>query len=160
MYIPFNELPNSSRVWVYQSDRAFANNELEQISELLKNFINGWNNHGDGLKSSFTIKHNQFIILAIDEDYRDASGCSIDSSVQIIKKIENAFSVNLFDRMKTAFKIDNNINIVSLADFQNFVNEGKINHDTIVFNNMIKTIEDFKSKWEVKAENSWHKRYF
>lgn len=160
MYIPFKQLPDSTRVWIYQSNEAFTDSQIEQINELLKDFCNSWNNHGEGLKSSFLIKYHQFIVLAIDESHYEASGCSIDSSVQVIKKIENLFDVNLFDRMKTAFKIEEHINLVSLADFQKYVNEGKINSDTIVFNNMVKTVGEFNSNWEVKAKDSWHKRYF
>lgn len=160
MYIPFKDLPNSARIWIYQSDSAFNTLEIEKINTMLLDFNEHWNNHGEGLKSSYLIPYNQFIILAIDENHHKASGCSIDSSVQIIKKISQEFDVNLFDRMKTAFKIADHINIVTLVDFQKYVKEGKINSDTIVFNNMIDTIEDFKTKWEVPANQSWHKRYF
>jgi len=160
MYIPFNNLPDSARVWIYQSNREFNKEELNKINEILKEFNNTWNNHGEGLKSSFIVKHNQFIVLGIDENHHEASGCSIDSSVQVMKKIENEFGVELFDRMKTAFKIGKNINIVSLADFQKYVKAGKINQDTIVFNNMVNTVGDFKLKWEVVANDSWHSRFF
>lgn len=159
MYIEFNNLPSSARVWIYQSNRAFAADEIETITQLLTDFSNSWNNHGEGLKSSFTIKYNQFIVLGIDENHHEASGCSIDSSVQIIKKIEKLIDVNLFDRMKTAFKIEEHINMVSIADFQKYVKEGKINSETIVFNNMVETIADFNTKWEVSAEKSWHVRF-
>ena len=160
MYIPFNNLPDSARVWIYQSNREFNKEELNKINETLKEFNNTWNNHGEGLKSSFIVKYNQFIVLGIDENYHEASGCSIDSSVQVMKKIESEFDVELFDRMKTAFKVEENINIVSLADFQKYIKEDKINQDTIVFNNMVETVGDFKSKWEVSAKNSWHSRFF
>jgi len=160
MYIPFVALPNSARVWIYQSNKPFETSKLDELNTLLTNFMNTWNNHGDGLKSSFLVKYNQFIVIAIDENYKEASGCSIDSSVQVIKKIEKLFNVDLFDKMKTAFRIDDNINVVSLVDFQKYVNEDKINSETIVFNNMVNTIEDYKNNWEVKAINSWHKRYF
>ena len=159
MYIPFTELPESARIWVYQSNRAFTEDETEKVTELLTNFMSHWNNHGDSLKSSFLVKYNQFILIGIDEAHKEASGCSIDSSVQVMKKIEKLFEVDLFDKMKTAFKIEQHINIVSLADFQKYTNEGEITSDTIVFNNMINTIADFKQKWEVKAKNSWHARY-
>ena len=160
MYIPFNDLPDSARVWIYQSNREFNKEELNKINETLKEFNNTWNNHGEGLKSSFIVKYNRFIVLGIDENYHEASGCSIDSSVQVMKKIESEFDVELFDRMKTAFKVEENINIVSLADFQKYIKEDKINQDTIVFNNMVETVGDFKSKWEVSAKNSWHSRFF
>lgn len=160
MYIPFKDLPNTARIWIYQANKPFLDNEIVKINELLMEFSENWNNHGEGLKSSYTVKYKQFIIIAIDENHKEASGCSIDSSVQTIKKIENLCSVDLMNKMNTAFKIEDNINIVSLANFQKYANEGKINAATIVFNNMIKTISDFKSIWEIPAKDSWHARYF
>jgi len=31
---------------------------------------------------------------------------------------------------------------------------------TIVFNNLVNTIEEFNEAWEVPAEESWHSRFF
>jgi len=160
MYIPFNKLPDTARIWIYQANNSFSDTEILKINELLIDFSENWNNHGEGLKSSYTIKYKQFIIIAIDENHKEASGCSIDSSVQVIKKIEKLCGSDLMNKMNTAFKIEDVINIVSLADFQKYVAEGKITANTIVFNNMIKTIAAFKSKWEVSAKDSWHARYF
>lgn len=159
MLVKFDTLPSTSRVWIYQSNRTFLNNENEKISLLLEDFISNWNNHGDGLKASFQIKYNQFVVFAIDENHKEASGCSIDSSVQIIKKIENEFDLKMFDRMQTAFKDEENINLVSISDFQKYVKENKINANTIVFNNMVNTKFDYENNWEVTANKSWHSRY-
>ncbi|MEE9350394.1 MAG: ABC transporter ATPase [Flavobacteriaceae bacterium] len=159
MLVKFKDLPKTTRVWIYQSDREFSVEEVTKINSILENFIDGWNNHGDGLKGSCLVKYNLFIVLAIDEAHKEASGCSIDSSVQTIKKIEKEFDVNLFNRMQTAFKDGDNINIVSMLDFQKYVKESKINSETIVFNNMIDTIDGFENNWEVTADKSWHARF-
>ena len=159
MFVESNNLPSNARVWIYQSNREFLNDEVEKINKILLDFVNHWNDHGDGLKSSFVIKYKQFIVLINDENHTPASGCTIDASVQTIKKIEKEFGVNLMDRMQTAFKIGDTINTVSLADFQKYIQEDKINEDTIVFNNMVNTLADFNSNWEVKAKDSWHKRF-
>lgn len=160
MFVEINSLPDNARVWIYQANRPFLDDEVEKIKVSLEEFTNRWNDHGDGLKASFEVKYNQFITLVNDENHTPASGCTIDSSIQIIKKIEKEFNVDLLDRMKTAFKINEVINIVSLADFQKYVLDNKINEDTIVFNNMVNTFGDYKNKWEVPAKDSWHARFF
>ena len=63
MFTEYKNLPNSSRVWIYQSDREFTANEIELISVKAEEFINKWTRHGDDLKGSFTIKYNQFLVL-------------------------------------------------------------------------------------------------
>ncbi|WP_430929083.1 ABC transporter ATPase [Polaribacter marinivivus] len=159
MYTPYKNLPNNSRVWIYQSNREFTEKELEFISTKAEEFINSWTRHGDDLKGSFTIKYNQFLVLAVDESFNNVSGCSIDASVHFIQALEKELQLNLMDKMNVTFKNGNHINLVRLSDFQKFAKEHKITQETIVFNNMVATKEDFENSWEVTAKDSWHKRF-
>jgi len=159
MLVDYNSLPDTARVWVYQSDRKFNQNELMLIKEQTSEFIESWTRHGDDLKGGFTVLHNQFLVLAIDESFANASGCSIDSSVRFIQSLESQLSVDLMNKLNVSFKDGKNINIVSLYDFQNYIKENKITADTVVFNNMVKTKEEVEHIWEVTAKDSWHKRY-
>jgi hypothetical protein len=159
MYTPYKNLPNNSRVWIYQSNREFTEKEIEFISTKSEEFINSWTRHGDDLKGSFTIKYNQFLVLAVDESFNNVSGCSIDASVHFIQALEKELQLNLMDKMNVTFKNGNHINLVRLSDFQKFAKEHKITQETIVFNNMVATKEDFENSWEVPAKDSWHKRF-
>ena len=125
----------------------------------LKNFIENWMRHGEDLKASYLVKYNQFIVLAVDENYNGVSGCSIDASVNLMKQFEKEFGVDLTNKLNISFKDGNEINVVSLADFQKFVKQEKITFKTVVFNNMVATKADFKTKWEVEAKDSWHTRF-
>ena len=160
MFTEYKNLPNNSRVWMYQADRVFTAQEVAIISTKAVDFIEQWTRHGDNLKGSFTIKYNQFLVIAVDESFNDVSGCSIDASVRFVQQLENELEIDLMNKMNTAFKVGGNINIVSLVNFQNFVKEGKISEDTTVFNNMIQSKAEFDSNWEVPASQSWHKRFF
>ncbi len=81
MYVPFEELPEESRVWIYQSDRKFTDEELAEIESGLQQFVEQWAAHGTGLQASFTTRYNRFIILAVNQEAQGATGCSIDASV-------------------------------------------------------------------------------
>lgn len=159
MYTEYKELPKNSRVWVYQSDREFTAEEIEYITAKALVFIENWTRHGDDLKGSFTIKYNQFLVLAVDENFNNVSGCSIDASVRFIQELENELKLDLMDKMNVSFKDGDNINIVKLQEFQNFAKAQKITAETVVFNNMVNTKEDFETKWEVPANQSWHARF-
>ncbi|MGY0407803.1 MAG: ABC transporter ATPase, partial [Polaribacter sp.] len=119
MFTAYKNLPNNSRVWVYQSDREFNPTEIEFISEKAVAFINQWTRHGDDLKGSFTIKYNRFLVLAVDESFNPVSGCSIDSSVHFIRQLENELQLDLMNKMNITFKNKKDINLVKLTDFQN-----------------------------------------
>ena len=160
MFLPFNKLPKSARIWIYQSSRTITDSEIESISLELTSFCNDWMAHGAALKSSFQILYNRFIIIAVDEGHNMASGCSIDSSVNQIKILEHKYGLNFMDRTQVAFLIDNELYIESLSAIKNKVNEGVISSDTKTFNNLVETVEDFESAWMIPASNSWLKRYF
>ena len=159
MTLPFNEMPANSRIWIYQSDRKLNDSELDQIKLKLTDFLKNWTAHGDDLKSSFEIRYDRFIIIALNEKSAKASGCSIDASVRFVQKLENVISADLMNKLNVSFKEEQSINIVSLSVFQNFVKAGKITSETIVFNNMVQTKGELALKWEVSARNSWHARF-
>ncbi len=159
MFTDYKNLPSNARVWVYQSDRELSQEEIEFISAKALLFIDNWTRHGDDLKGSFTIKYNQFLVLAVDESFNDVSGCSIDASVRFIQELEKELKLDLMDKMNVSFKDGKNINIVKLSDFKDFAKAKKVTADTVVFNNMVATKEDFETKWEVPASQSWHVRF-
>jgi len=160
MLVNFDSLNDTSRIWVYQSSREFSDNEVSEIRVKVEEFIGNWKRHGEDLKASYKIKYNQFIILAVDENFNEVSGCSIDASTHLIKQIENLYRVELLNKMNVAFKDGENINSVGLADFQRYVNEQKVTTKTIVFNNLVCSKKELETTWEVPADQSWHSRYF
>ena len=160
MLIPFEEMPKSSRIWIYQSDRKLSDEEQATADELLKNFVSEWAAHSTPLKASYQIKYNRFIILAVDQQYHAASGCSIDASVRIIQELEQKFGVDLLDKMNVTYKTGEFIAHKSLIDFKKMAKEKAVNANTIVFNNLVNTIGEFEEFWEVPAAESWHSRFF
>ena len=159
MLVSFDSLEDSSKIWIYQSNREFSEQEVAEISNELENFIGAWKRHGEDLKASYQIKYNQFIVVAVDENYNEISGCSIDASVNLMKQFEQKFGIDLTNKLNISFKDNNNINVVSMANFQNYAKLQKITSKTIVFNNMITNKGDFEKNWEVTADKSWHKRF-
>jgi len=149
-----------SKVWIYQSNRKFSDQEAVEIQDMLDRFITQWTAHGAQLKARAEIFHHYFIVLTVDQEVANATGCSIDSSVRIIKEIESKYGLDLFDRFNMAYKIDDEVHVLSKEDFETLISAKKIGLDTIVFNNLVQTLEDFEQKWEVRLEDSWHKNIF
>lgn len=160
MYVPFEELPEESRVWIYQSDRKFTDEELAEIEAGLKEFVEQWAAHGTGLQASFTTRYNRFIILAVNQEVQGATGCSIDASVHFIQQLEQKYSVNLLDKMNVTFRQGEFITHKQLIDFKKMAKEKSVSGNTIVFNNLVNTVGEFNDYWEVPAAESWHSRFF
>jgi hypothetical protein len=156
----YMNISENSRVWIYQSDRAFTSSEEESIKGALDEFTGQWQAHGNQLTAASEIRYNRFIILIVDESQAGASGCSIDKSVNLMKEIEKHFNVNLFDRFIIAYKDGNQVLSTNREGFEDLIREGKVNEDTIVFNNLVPTVSDLNSKWEVPFKDSWHATVF
>jgi hypothetical protein len=160
MFIPFENLPEDSKIWIYQSNRKFSDEEMAEIDDDLKLFIENWAAHGTGLEASYLLKYNRFIILAVNQEVQQATGCSIDSSVAFIQNLEQKYKVDLLDKMNVTFKNGEHIAHKSLLDFKRMAKEKAVTDHTIVFNNIVNTIEEFNENWEVPASESWHSRFF
>jgi len=152
------ELVDHSRVWIYQSSRELNEEEVEEILKYGNEFIQNWAAHGEELNAAFEVFYNRFIILFADESQVKASGCSIDSSVHFIKKLQEAYGIDLFDRLNIAFRTANRIDVMRMNDFQLALNKGLLDENTIVFNNLVENKRDFESSWEVPLKESWHKQ--
>ena len=149
-----------SKVWIYQSDRQFTADETAAIQQKLDAFTAQWTAHGHQLKAKAEIRYGFFIILIIDQDSASATGCSIDSSVRVIKEIENTYGVDLFNRFNMAYKLDEQVYVNAKEDFETLITIKKIGPQTVVFNNLVQTLAELENKWEVPLENSWHKSIF
>ena len=160
MHVPFESQPKSARVWIYQADRALNDQEYKLIEKNAMAFCEQWAAHGVGLKSSFKILHHRFLILAVDEQTNMASGCSIDSSVNFVRSLENDLQLNFLDRTKVAFVVNNEVFVASFTDLKSKVQNGEITEATMTFNNLVENVGEFEENWLVEAGNSWLKRYF
>lgn len=160
MLVPFDTLPEESRIWIYQSNRKFSDEEITQIENDLKTFLENWSAHGTPLQASYQIRYSRFIILAVNQEVQAASGCSIDASVYFIQNLEQKYNVDLLDKMNVTYKTGDYIAHKSLIDFKKMAKEKAVTSKTIVFNNLVNTIEELNENWEIPAEESWHSRFF
>lgn len=149
-----------SRVWVYQSSRLFSLGEALEIEELLKEFTVKWQSHGTPVKGAAYLFFGQFIILMADETATGVSGCSTDSSVRLIKDIEQRFSVNMFDRTTLAFVIKDKIQLLPLSQVIYAFDNGFLNGDTLYFNNLVQTKEELENNWIIPIKQSWLRKRF
>lgn len=159
MLIPFDKMPDYARVWVYQANKNLSEAEVNYIQQNLENQVNQWAAHGAALVGSVQVLHNRFVIVAVDEMHNQASGCSIDASTRWLKDLGAEMNIDFFDR-SIAFVDDDEIKTVEMLKIKPFVAEGILTPDTLIFNNLVPNIGEFKNAWQVSATHSWMKRYF
>ena len=80
--------PDESRVWIYQADRPFEEDDIQKINDEIDRFCEQWTSHNRDLRALGGVMHDQFIVLVVDETQASTSGCSIDKSVAFVKSLE------------------------------------------------------------------------
>lgn len=160
MIVPFEELPDHARIWIYQSNRPFTPEEVKQLRKEADRFVTQWTAHGKSLKAAYDLPYDRFFVLGLDQSQNDASGCSIDASVHFVQAIERAFDVDLLDKMNVTFRQGEAITYKTLLEFKQMAKDNAISGKTIVFNNLVSTKAEYETHWEVPAKDSWHQRFF
>lgn len=155
-----NTISENSKIWIYQSNQSFDLKTEAQINDKLKSFVSNWNAHHQKLNAHYKILHHLFIIMIVDESSVSASGCSIDSSVKIIKEIEEQFNIHFFNRSLISYFTNDAIEICDTTTFQQKIDSGLISSETIVFNNLITTYKELNTNWMIPIKNSWHQKIF
>lgn len=150
--------PENAKVWIYQSNTHFDEDEKKHIQISIDDFISSWESHGKMVKGTFTILYDAFIVLFVDEQGDRMCGTAQDNSLKLMKTLEKELEISLLNRMNQSYKNGDKVVLVNIGDFETLYNDNKINNETIVFNNTVTTKKEFDSNWEVPLKNSWHKQ--
>ena len=147
-----------SRVWIYQCNRMLSLNEALETEEMLKEFVILWKSHGTPVKGEAHLFFGQFVALIADETATGVSGCSTDSSVRLIKDMEQRFGVNMFDRTTLAFVVKDKVQLLPLSQLQYAFDNRFIDSHTLYFNNLVQTKAELENNWLVSIKDSWLSR--
>jgi hypothetical protein len=153
-HIP-DDFADNSRVWIYQSSRLFFISEALEMEDLLNEFAANWKSHGAPVKGFANLFFGQFIVLMADETATGVSGCSTDSSVHLIKSIEEKYKVQMFNRQNLAFVVKDKIQLLPLSQLEYAVRNNFINADTLYFNNTVLSKKEMIEKWIIPVKDSW-----
>ena len=159
MLTDFENLPDDSRIWIYQSNRKLTDVEVDFMTKEAKAFLEQWTAHGAHLEAGFEIRYHRFLVIGLNQTNASASGCSIDASVHFIQALEKAMGVDLLDKMNVTFYNGEFIAHKSLQDFRTMAKNKAVSPNTVEFNNLVNNKEEYLNHWEVPAKDSWHSRF-
>lgn len=160
MLVSTSDLSSNSRVWIYQADRQLTPSEQAKIITSSNSFLNQWAAHGADLKASAEIRYDYFLIIAADESFNQASGCSIDAQFRFVQEIAQTMNIDFFNRSNLAFFINERLKMTNMKEIKSQILEGEVKAEDTFFDNNVKTIGELSTKWMVNANESWLKRYF
>ncbi len=159
MLVPFDSLPDHSRIWIYPSNRKLSEDEVKLVKERTTDFLSQWTAHGADLMAGFDVPYDRFLVIGLNQDQAAASGCSIDTSVRFIQSLQEQLGIDLLDKMNVTFYSGEHIAHKPLLEFKKMAKNKSVSRNTVVFNNLVNTKEEYLNHWEVPAFESWHNRF-
>lgn len=146
------------KVWIYLSDSEL-NGELHQlVLKAGESFVQSWKAHDVPLSASFEIIENRFIVVKVDETQYNASGCSIDKLLRLIKQLEADHQIQLLNRLLVAYKVNNGVEVVNASKVKDLLSDKTINENTLIYNVAASNSEEYKN-WLQPMKDTWLKKY-
>ena len=155
MKVEFEEISDESRLWIHQINRELDKNEQEELIKRTEAFLEEWTAHGNGLKAAVKIIDGRLLIIAADESYSGASGCSIDSLVAFLRNVQLELGIDLFSRQNIFYQREGKLYEMDLHLFKNKVAENEIPLDTLIYNTTILKKSQMEQDLLQRIEDSW-----
>ncbi len=159
--IPFSELPDHGRVWIFPASRRLHDEERAALLGEVDAFLDGWAAHGAPLRSGRELLHGHFLAVGVDEDASRPSGCSIDALVNRLEALAQGLGLRLVDHAPVWYRDGDEIRVASREEFRAKAKEGAVDPSTRVFDTTLTRLVDLRrSGLERPARESWHGKAF
>jgi len=159
--IPFSELPDSARLWIFPSDRPLAPEEAGALEETVREGLAEWAAHGSPVTWGYELVDMQFLLIGVDERTTALSGCSIDGAVRHMRSLEGRLGITLLDSDRIFFREGATLRVEPRAVFRDRVQRGAITAETPVLDPVLSRVEDWRQgRFERPFSESWHARAF
>jgi hypothetical protein len=145
----------NERIWIYTLSNKLTNEQLVDFKNRCQTFVTGWTAHDVSLDASFELYQNRLLIFKVNEDKYNASGCSIDKQVRFVKELEQAFSLELLNRLLVAYENNNQVEVVKASQIKELLITNTINTNTIVFDNTITESKQLETNWKQPLQATW-----
>ena len=159
--IDFDGLPDHGRAWVFPATRALSPDEEVALLAEVDAFLGSWAAHGAPLLSGRTLEAGHFLVVAVDEDASQPSGCSIDALVNRLESLAAAMGIGLVEHGPVWYRKDGQIRVASREESRALAKAGEVAPDTPVFDTTLTRVGDVRARGlERPARESWHGRAF
>jgi len=154
---PFDEFPDTARVWVYGADRDLSREAESRLLSEVDSYLTQWTAHGVPLSAARSWSDDRFLTIAVDQNRAGASGCSIDGLFRTLKGLEKELGASIVTSGLIFFRDnDGAIRSVTRDEFTELGSAGKVSGDTEVFDPSVTTLAEWRSRFRSKAGDSWH----
>ena len=153
--IPFDQLSDAARVWVFASERPLAGQQADRLLADVDRYLAGWHAHGEPLTAARDWRDDRFLVIGVDGP--GASGCSIDGMFRALRALEPVLGSSLVTGGRVFYRDQaGQVAAASRDEFADLAASGAVGGDTRVFDTSITALRDLRERFETDAARSWH----
>ena len=160
--VPFEELPDHGRLWVFPASRELAETESEALLAAVDDFLATWSAHGAPLRSGRRLVDRRFQLVGVDVDAEAPSGCSIDALVNRLRAFGGERELSLIDHARVWFRApEGDVRTASRTEFRALAENGAVGPEVPVFDTSLTRVgEERALGLERPASRTWHGKTF
>jgi hypothetical protein len=155
--VEIESLPDSSRTWVFGSDRTLDAAQTKGLLAAVDPFLQQWKAHGNELTVARDWKFGRFLTIAVDQSTAGASGCSIDGLYRELKSLQPKLGASLVNSGLIFYRDENGaVQSVDRDQFAALGAEGKVGPHTRVFDPTVTSLAEWRARFVLDLKDSWH----
>ncbi|MEO8624955.1 MAG: hypothetical protein ABI625_27975, partial [bacterium] len=150
--VPFESLPDASRVWVFGSDKPLSDEGTKALLDGVDHHLEDWKAHGAPLTVSREWRDGRFLVVAVDQSTAGATGCSIDGLFRVLQQLEREVGASLVGGGRVFYRDDHAVvQSTSRAEIATLAGTAVITKDTVVFDTALTDLGTFRACFERRA---------
>jgi hypothetical protein len=154
--VPFENLPDASRLWVFGSDRPLTEEGTTALLKGVDAYLADWKAHGAPLTVASQFRDKRFLVVAVDQSAAGATGCSIDGLFRVLQGLEKQVGASMIGGGRVFYRAETGtVQSASREEIPALVSSGAITKDTVVFDPSITDLGTFRAGFEKRAKESW-----
>lgn len=159
--VSFDSLPDSSRLWIFASDRPLTGADAQRLLAATDEFLAQWAAHGAPLRCARDWRDDRFLAIGVDSRQAEASGCSIDGLFRAFQTLQREIGAQLLGGGRVFYRdAQGAVRVADRDAFEQLVESGAVARDTNVFDTSLTSVGTYRSAFERPAAEAWTAAYF
>jgi hypothetical protein len=146
------------KIWIYLSDKELKGDLLNSVLKAGNDFVQNWKAHEMPLNATFEVVSDRFIVVSVDETIYNASGCSIDKLLRLIKQLEADHKIQLLNRLLVGYKTQNGVEVVPSSSIKEKLASKQLDENTLIYNVAVSDSKEYEN-WLQPLKETWLKKY-
>jgi hypothetical protein len=155
----FRELPDTSRVWIFQSVAPIDPARGDACWPVMKQFVQSWVSHGAPVRGAASVVAGHFMIIVADECAAQVGGCSGDALHRAVQVFGERTGLNWLDRSHIPLWTENQLAFMTRPHLVEALREGRLTDQDLMLDHTVPTLGAWREAWLTPIAATWLARF-